>query len=236
MSGTLLFDEPYYARINEARWAAASALLDRLAAAGTTSRTCLDVGSGPGWFAERLVARGLEVVGLEGRADLVAEAARRVPGARFVHADVQSEAVLAAARPADLVFCFGLLYHLESPVRALRHLRALTGRVLLLETQLTPGDAAVFRLVEEGRNQTQGLTYHALIPTLPALAVALRAAGFREVAELTDAVAHEDFEETEERERRRRILVAGDALPGVAGLATLPEARAPKHDYRKAGR
>ena len=39
----------------------------------------------------------------------------------------------------DLVLCFGLLYHLENPMRTIRHLRALTGQGLLLESMSLRG-------------------------------------------------------------------------------------------------
>src|SRR6478672_8855468 len=42
-------------------------------------RTVLDVGSGPGLLAEHLVARGAQVTCVDGRADLLDEARRRVP-------------------------------------------------------------------------------------------------------------------------------------------------------------
>src|SRR5581483_11336750 len=68
----LLFDEPYYIEINEARWAMARPVVERLRPllpGGLAS--CADVGSGPGWFAQRLAHLGLTVTGLEGRGDLV---------------------------------------------------------------------------------------------------------------------------------------------------------------------
>ena len=43
----------------------------------------------------------------------------------------------------DIVLLFGLLYHLEDPVAALRLARRLTRRVCLLETQLAPNLAGI---------------------------------------------------------------------------------------------
>lgn len=42
------------------------------------------------------------------------------------------------SRPRDLVLMFGLLYHLENPVGALRIARALTRRACVIETQVVP--------------------------------------------------------------------------------------------------
>jgi tRNA (mo5U34)-methyltransferase len=38
----------------------------------------------------------------------------------------------------DVSIVFGLLYHLENPVAVLRAVRAITGRVCLVETQVAP--------------------------------------------------------------------------------------------------
>ncbi len=44
----------------------------------------------------------------------------------------------AGLAPFDVVFCFGLLYHLTNPVRVLEKLAGLTRRVMLLDTSLMP--------------------------------------------------------------------------------------------------
>jgi 2-polyprenyl-3-methyl-5-hydroxy-6-metoxy-1,4-benzoquinol methylase len=38
----------------------------------------------------------------------------------------------------DVTFCFGLLYHLENPVLAMRRVSEVTGRVLVVDTELVP--------------------------------------------------------------------------------------------------
>lgn len=231
---SLLFDEPYYIEINEARWSLAASVIAALHGqrpGGLT--TCLDVGSGPGWFAERLVGLGLEVVGAEGRADLAVEAARRVPGASFRTVNVESEVEMGALGVFDLVFCFGLLYHTENPFRVLRNLEQRTGAALLLETQVLPGDEPNLCLIGEGQNETQGLTYHSMVASRPALVRMLQTAGFAWVARFTGRVEHPDFVETPERHARRAVYLAGRQPFTVPEFVTEPLVQVGKYDYTR---
>ncbi|NEP52100.1 MAG: class I SAM-dependent methyltransferase, partial [Moorea sp. SIO3C2] len=160
----MLFDEPYYIAINQARWAVAENVLNQLKInQGLSFTSCLDVGCGPGWFSEKLVNWGVNVIGLEGRQELVEEASKRVNEAKFYQVDVESTQQMSQFAGADLVFCFGLLYHTENPFKVIRNLNLLTKKVLFIESMNVPFDQPVTYLVEEGKNETQGLTYHAMI-------------------------------------------------------------------------
>ncbi len=101
-------------------------------------RNALDAGCGVGFFAQTLTELGLETRGFDGRFENVVEARKRFPQIAFERGDIES-AEIAALGTFDLVLCFGLLYHLENPMRAIRHLRALTGQGLLIESMCVPG-------------------------------------------------------------------------------------------------
>ena len=111
----MLFDQSYYIEINEARWHMAEKILNEIQH-GQEERlqSCIDVGCGPGWFTKRLLAYGLSVVGIDGRDELIQVARGRVPEGEFYQIDVESKREVAALSSADLVFCFGLLYHVEN--------------------------------------------------------------------------------------------------------------------------
>jgi SAM-dependent methyltransferase len=222
------FDRDFYLAINEARWAVAAPTL----AALPKHRTCLDVGCGVGWFAEKLAAVGLDVRAIDGRTENVEEAARRVPGVTFAQVDIESPEAVSRQEPADLVFCFGLLYHLENPFRAIRHLRDLTKRTLFIETALSPGDAATFQLVSEGQNDTQGLNHHAVIPSRTALLKMLSLAGFASIERFVGDVHHDDFRERPGLIRRREIYLVGDAPTVAPGFEVQPVKPTPKIAYR----
>jgi len=202
----LYFDDDYYLMVNKARWEAATRILEAISSLGI--QTVLDVACGPGWFAKKLVDRGLAVVGLEGRADLIGVASNRVPQARFLEIDLNTPTENEKIPKADLVFCFGCLYHLENPIQFMRRLGQWTHKVVLLETQVISDDKAVFQMVDESQNETQGLNFKSLMPSDGAVVKGLSWAGFRHIYEWQHPVPHNDFVETEARHRRRRIYVA----------------------------
>jgi SAM-dependent methyltransferase len=101
-------------------------------------------GCGVGFFAQILAEAGLNVCGFDGRAENVAEARRRYPEIPFEQADVQDRRILELGQ-FDLVLCFGLLCHLENPMLAIRHLRALAGKFLLVESMCLPDDQSATR-------------------------------------------------------------------------------------------
>ena len=138
---TATFDQAHYRQLIEARGETIRAWvrqLENLAALFSA----LDAGCGIGFFAQILHEFGLEVAAFDGRVGNVEEARRRFPGIRFDVGDIESPQIRALGR-FDLVVCFGLLYHLENPFLAIRNLRALTGRALLLESMCFPDGASL---------------------------------------------------------------------------------------------
>ena len=126
-----IFDQKHYLELIEARGETIRRVVKELKPALKLS-TALDAGCGIGFFSEILREPGLQVRAFDGRAENVAEARRRFPQIIFNQGDIESSEIRKLGE-FDLVLCFGLLYHLENPLRAIRHLRSLTGKVLLLD-------------------------------------------------------------------------------------------------------
>ncbi len=186
--------------------------------------TALDVGCGVGFFAQILHDWGLEVHGFDGRLENVVEARNRFPRIPFAQRDIEDREIVKLGE-FDLVLCFGLLYHLENPMLAIRHLRALTGRALLLESMCVPGGGMGMMLREEPRQDDQSLTEVALYPSENCLAKMLYRAGFAAVYKVTAMPDHEDFRETREHARRRTVLFASVAPVLAPGLQRIAEPR-----------
>src|SRR5215831_10071377 len=145
--GERIFDGGHYRDLDGAR----AAVLRRAvpeARRALDLRRAVDIGCGLGKLSALLAELGLEVTAVDARATNVEEGARRHPALRFLCADAEDPALARLGR-FDLVACFGLLYHLENPFRAIRNLRALTGRLLLIETACLPGAAPTLELRDE---------------------------------------------------------------------------------------
>ncbi len=170
-------------------------------------RTALDAGCGVGHLSILLQQLGLRVTAFDARPENVEEARRRHPGIDFRLADLEE------LRPQefgtfDLVLCFGLLYHLENPLRAVRRLRAMTGKVLLIESVCVPGKAPLLHLRDEAALPDQALNAVACYPSEGALVKMVYRAGFPAVYRTTRRPEHEDFQGRLGRRPWRTIVVA----------------------------
>lgn len=126
---------------------------------------------------------------------------------RFEVGDIQDSGITALGS-FDVVLCFGLLYHLEDPFRAIRHLRALTSKIMVIESMVIPDRAPVARLVDEGLGEDQALRYVALVPSEAGLVKMLYEAGFGSVLRSRRVPGHEDYRPTLRARRRRTVLIA----------------------------
>lgn len=111
-----------------------------------TYRTVLDVGCGAGHNLPLLASgRSLErITGVDVSEDALGRARARMPAGEFLHLDVERAALDATW---DLVFCSLLLEHLADDEAALRHLRAMSGRDVVLTT--IAGDFGRYRAWDE---------------------------------------------------------------------------------------
>ncbi|HWF04364.1 MAG TPA: class I SAM-dependent methyltransferase, partial [Candidatus Angelobacter sp.] len=128
MTRQFIFDQAVQSELRDAK----GAFLRRVVSPWKSAlglQTAFDTGCGVGYFSGVLQELGLRVAAADGRAENVAEARERYPSIDFRVADAESASPDLGT--FDLVLCFGLLYHLENPLRAMRNLRALTGKILL---------------------------------------------------------------------------------------------------------
>lgn len=170
-------------------------------------RTALDVGCGFGYFSGYLKGLGLQVTAVDGREENVSETARRNAGVKCVVADVE-EISPAKFGQFDLVFCVGLLYHLENPFKAVRNLEALCGGIALLETVVAPVRGIATVLYEEPAVGNQGLHYLAAIPSEAWLLKSLYRVGLPLVFRTRELPNHPDFRSGLIKKRMRTVLVA----------------------------
>jgi len=170
-------------------------------------KTAIDVGCGLGYFSGLLGSLDLRVTGVDGRQQNVEEAQRRFPRIAFQHCDAQDPALKALGQ-FDLVFCFGLLYHLENPLLTIRHLHAMAAKLLLVEAVIFPGEEPIMALVDEGTTEDQGLNHFAFYPTEACLIKMLYRSGFSNVYDLTSQPNHPEYHSGKNSRRIRTILAA----------------------------
>jgi 2-polyprenyl-3-methyl-5-hydroxy-6-metoxy-1,4-benzoquinol methylase len=221
------FDEPLAEPLNAARGGFLTRVISELKRHETLDNG-LDAGCGFGYFAGCLSDAGLKVVAFDGRPENVREATQRSPHISFLVRDVEDPA-LADLGQFDVVSCFGLLYHLENPFRAVRNLAALTRKVLLLESVVVPMRAPITVLYEEDQDVDQGLSYSALIPSETWLIKTLYLAGFPYVYRAAPMPEHQDFRATASKRRRRSALAASRKALLVPSLTLVREPRTRKH-------
>jgi len=225
-----VFDQGHYLKLIEARGATIRRIVYDLKPLHLS--TALDAGCGVGFFANILREASLSVTAFDGRIENVEEARRRFPQISFEQGDIQSSEICKLGQ-FDLVLCFGLLYHLESPLLAIRNLHALTGKALLLESMCLPDQEPWMLLREEASFDDQSLSDVAFYASEGCLVKMLYRAGFNGVYRTALFPDHDDFRETPEHRRRRTILIAFQQRVNSAGLTFIPEPHESSDPWRK---
>ncbi len=206
MKEARIFDGGHYEQLNKARGDAAKRILADVRKKEQLT-TAIDVGCGVGHFSALLSGIGFDVIGVDAREENVAEAARRFAHIKFVPANAESEALRQFGK-FDLVFCFGLLYHLENPLLVVRHLKELTRRVALVESVTFPGEEPLMALIDEEVLEDQGLQHFAFYPTESCLIKMLFRAGFKHVYTLKTQPDHFAYRSGTGMRRTRTLLAA----------------------------
>jgi len=221
LASTHIFDQEHYDLLNRSRGEVVSRLLDEVKGP-LGLRTAVDIGCGLGYFSGLLRSMGFEVTGVDGREQNVEEAQRRNPGVRFSQSDAEDPRLRALGK-FDLVFCFGLLYHLENPLLAIRHLHAMTGSLLLVEGVIFPGDGPIMGLVDEGPSEDQGLNHIAFYPTEACLQKMLYCAGFQFVYRFAVQPGHPGYHVNGRVPKIRTILGASHRSITSRQLEVVPQ-------------
>ena len=116
---------------------------------GFVEKSCLDVACNEGYFSFLLYKKGAKVKGIDVRPLNIerAKSIREVYGYDSSRLMFDEENFLSNQDPPnhyDLTLFFGLLYHIENPIGAIRILHRITRRLCVVETQLTRQESPVF--------------------------------------------------------------------------------------------
>lgn len=194
-------------KIHATRLALMEQALDRGVGRDCSRLTAVDLACHQGWFALHLAKRGFSsVLAIDARPEHLADAKlmAEVLGVRTLETrrlDIE-EAQAQDIGTHDVTLMLGLLYHLENPVRALRLARAVTRRLLVIESQVVPhltgvvdwgswrfqrhmvGNFGIIDETAEVHAPEAAIRGICLAPSLPALEWLLGRVGFARVERL----------------------------------------------------
>jgi FkbM family methyltransferase len=170
------------------------ARLDHLASLGLPldGRSVLDVGCGVGHLAQFFVERRCRLMCVDGREENIQNLRQRYPDLQAAVVDV--EAGLESFGKFDIVFCYGLLYHLENPVLGIRNMARVCRDLLLVETLVCDSQLPVTHWAEEPLTRNQALRGLGSRHSPSFVKLALNTAGFPFVYGAASPPRHPDFE------------------------------------------
>jgi len=183
-----LFDQPFYEAITEARLAHLATL--ELPIEG---RSVIDIGCGIGRLSEFFAERRCEVLCVDGRQENISRLREVYPGRRAAVVDVEQDS-LTELGEHDIVFCYGLLYHLADPFAFIRRAAGICRETMLIETCVVDALEELVLLVEDPDDATQALSRIASRPSPSFVSAALRSSGLEHVYLPRERPRHPDFQ------------------------------------------
>lgn len=154
------FNTQLYQRHNQRR-------LEHLASLGLelAGTTVLEVGAGIGDHTSFFLDRGCQVVATEGRLENFEILQQRYPQLEVKQLDLDHPDG-PLNQMFDVVYCYGLLYHLQKPAEAIAFMADHCRGLLLLETAVSPGeDDSLNPRLEAAESRTQSISGHGCRPT-----------------------------------------------------------------------
>jgi FkbM family methyltransferase len=124
--------------------------LEHLASLGLdiVGKTVLELGAGIGDHTSFFLDRSCEVVVTEGRPQNIEIIRLRYPDIETIQLDLDTPD-LKINQQFDIVYCYGLLYHLQKPTQAIEFMARNCQNMLLLETCVSFGEEEAINLCKE---------------------------------------------------------------------------------------
>ncbi|WP_411819521.1 class I SAM-dependent methyltransferase [Hyphococcus formosus] len=151
-----VFDRAAYQAINEARLSHLAKMLSDIGVSGE-DMSVLELGAGVGDHTDFWLNRGAKVTVTDGRAENLAIVKSRFPSIEVCQLDLDNG--LESSMPDhDIVYAYGILYHLRDPAAALAYMADKCRRFLFLETCVNPvGDMNVLSVNETAEDPSQAM-------------------------------------------------------------------------------
>lgn len=141
--------------------------LEHLASLGLdiAGKTVLEVGAGIGDHTSFFLDRGCQVVTTEARPGNLEILMARYPNLEVKHLDLDKPD-LTGNRQFDIIYCYGVLYHLQKPAQAIEFMAECCKDMLLVETCVSFGDGeSINPCLERAESPSQAISGQGCRPT-----------------------------------------------------------------------
>jgi SAM-dependent methyltransferase len=183
-----IFDQLFYKEITNARLQHLESLTLPL-----SGKSVIDVGCGIGRLSTFLAEQGADVFCVDGRVDNIEKLRELYPSRKSAVVDVESSDLLAHGN-FDVVFCYGLLYHLADPFGFIKNASKICKEMMIIETCIMDATDSVVRLVpEDQQNATQALHPMGCRPSPSYVNTCLRLSGFEFIYKPITLPVHPQF-------------------------------------------
>lgn len=152
----------------------------------------LDLGCGIGHLASFFVEKEADVLCVDGRKENIDSLIKRYKDLKHAVSDVENDD-LSKFGLFDIVFCYGLLYHLEKIEYALHNISKICRELLLLETCICDSSQIEVKYVQDPDIANQGLKGRGSRPSPTYLVSLLKRLGFYYIYTPKRVPNHLDF-------------------------------------------
>lgn len=152
MAKKWVFDGPAAITINQARQSHLGSLGLPL-----SNKKVLEVGAGIGKHTYFFIRRHCDVLSTEGRPENVAELQRRYPKRKAVVADLAVPGSHVTFGKFDIVYAYGILYHLKDPELAICELAYHCDGLFLVDSVVWPEDDQEIHRRQQGDSPDQAM-------------------------------------------------------------------------------
>jgi SAM-dependent methyltransferase len=143
--------------------------------------SCLDVACASGFWSLELASRGANVRSFDANAHVVQQATaiskhRKVENVNFECANIYD---FEPNDKFDLIFCFGLMYHLTDPLRALIRLKEWSKGLVMIDSAVSNLEGSVLEIGDYRKYRFCGEGEFSFVPTSMAMEEMMTKVGFK---------------------------------------------------------
>lgn len=184
-----IFDHRFYKDITDARSQHFKSMSLPL-----SGKSVIDVGCGIGHFSEMLAEQCGDVFCIDGRAENIKNLRELYPSRKCAVVDVETPDILMHGT-FDVVFCYGLLYHIMDPMGFIKNVSKICHEIMVLETCIMDSKEPMVQLVsEDPENETQALHSTGCRPSTSYVNACLKLSGFEFIYHPVSLPMHPQFD------------------------------------------